>query len=185
MLGSTVSALILCLGFVPNASAATISGSYDYAITGETSNAGCSAYGGNPWTDNFHSTSGGNSIASDPVSFSICDGNPGVLDGGLFLVTDSAGDYFNGTFTGLLTGISGGGGDIFDGSYIITTTAGYYSSLTVLSGALEVVTGQVNTPAFVTGTFDFQSAPEPVPAALAGSGLILLGLSRKLLKRRA
>ena len=186
ILGSTAIALILGLGFfVPDASANAIVGSYTYSLTGETANVGCSAYGGNPWTDNFGSTGGSNSIASDPVSFSICDGVTGQLAGGTFLISDGAGDSFAGTFSGVLTGISGGGGDIFDGSYAVTSETGYYSNATADSGTFSVTTGPVDSPTFATGTFDFESAPEPVPTALVGSGLVLLGFSLKRLKQRA
>lgn len=183
--GSAIGALVLCLGFAPNASAAAISGAYTYAYVGSTSDTGCSAYGGNPWTDNFNSNGGGNSISSAPVSFSICDGVTGELARGEFLISDGSGDTFAGTFTGVLTGTSAGGGDIFDGTFLESSSTGTYSSLTSLHGTLEVVTGQVETPAFLTGSFDFQSTPEPVPTALAGCGLVLLGLYRRLLKRRA
>ncbi len=183
--GLAFSALALSLGFAPNASAAAISGAYAYQYVSSTSATGCSAYGGNPWTDNFNSTGGGNSISSAPVSFSICDGVSGELAGGAFLVSDGLGDTFSGTFTGVLTGTSAGGGDIFDGTFAETSASGTYASLTAVHGVLEVVTGQVETPAFLTGSFDFQSTPEPVPTALGGCGLLLMGLSRRLLKRRA
>ena len=176
---------ILCLCFVTKASAGSISGAYAYGMTGQTGDAACAIlYGGNPWTDNFQSTSGGNSIASDPVTFSICDGTPGFLDGGQFLVSDGTGDTLAGTFSGVLTGTSAGGGDIFEGAISIVSETGHYTSVTESTGTFEVVTGQVGTPAFPTGTIDFQAVPEPVTATLAGSGLLLLSLSRKFLKPR-
>jgi|SRR5271157_3397167 len=185
--GWTIGALILCLGFAPGASAAVITGAYNYSLSGGQADAGCLAYpGSNGWRDNFQSTSGSNSISADPVSFSICDHINGQLAGGLFLVSDGAGDTFAGTFVGALVGLSAGGGDIFDGAFAETSSTGYYSSLYKVYGTLEVVTGQVGSPAFTSGTFDFQSTPEPFPTALTGSGLVLLGwLSRRLLKRRA
>lgn len=183
--GSTVSALILCLGFVINASADGIVGGYSYTYTNTIADASCTAPA-NGTRDNFVSTSGGNSIdASDSVSFSICDGATGLLVGGEFLINDGGGNEFGGVFSGVLTGISGGGGDIFDGNFAATLQTGTYLSVTYPDGVFEVVTGQVNTPAFLTGTFDFDSTPEPVTAVFAGSGLLLLSVSRKLLKRRA
>ena len=182
---STVSALILCLGFVTNASADGIIGGYSYSYTTTIADASCTAPA-NGTRDNFASTSGGNSVdPSDSVSFSICDGATGLLMGGRFLINDGGGNEFGGVFSGVLTGISGGGGDIFDGNFAANLQTGTYSSVTLPDGVFEVVTGQVNTPAFLTGTFDFESTPEPVTAVLTGSALLLLGLSRKFLKRRA
>ena len=184
--GWTIGASIVCLGLVPGASAGVITGNYTYSLSGGQSDASCLAYtGSNGWRDDFSSTGGGNSISSAPVTFSICDHITGQLAGGLFLISDGSGDTFAGTFSGVLVGLSAGGGDIFDGTFVETSSTGTYSSLTGVRGNLQDVTGQVNTPAFASGTFDFQSTPEPVPTALGGSGLVLLGLSRKLLKRRA
>jgi hypothetical protein len=175
---------MLCLCFATNASAGSISGSYAYSMTSWAGDPGCLALGGDGARGYFNSTSGGNSIGvSDPVSFSICDGIPGFLEGGQFLIDSGSGNTLAGTFSGVLTGTSAGGGDIFDGTVVWGAASGSYLSLTDRTGVFEVVTGEVNTPAFTTGTFDFTSAPEPVTTALAGSGLLLLSLSRKLLKR--
>ena len=183
--GWMVSALILGLGFVTNASADGIIGGYNYNYTSTIADASCTAPA-NGTRDNFVSTSGGNSVdPSVSVSFSICDGATGLLVGGIFAIDDGGGNTLGGVFSGVLTGTSGGGGDIFDGNFAVTSETGAYLSVTEPDGVLEVVTGQANTPAFLTGTFDFQSTPEPVTAALTGSALLLLGLSRKFLKRRA
>jgi hypothetical protein len=184
--GSTVGALILCLCFATNASAGSISGAYNYSMSGFAADGNCPVPPSDGYRDYFQSTSGGNSIGvSDPVSFSICDGVPGLLAGGQFLIDSGSGDTLGGTFSGVFTGTSAGGGDIFDGTVIWGAASGHYSSLTDRTGVFEVVTGAVGTSAFTTGTFDFYSVPEPVTTALAGSGLLLLSLSRKLLKRRA
>jgi hypothetical protein len=188
LMHSSFSALILGLCFMTNASAGAITGSYLYTLTGETSMPVCqTTYGGNPWTDNFASTSGGNSIAADPVTFSICDGTPGFLDDGQFSIVNGA-NTFTGIFSGVLEGASGsgpGGGDVFEGTISITSVSGYYSSVTEQVGTFEVVTGQINTPAFPTGSIDFESTPEPATFVFTGTGLLLLTLSRKFLKPRS
>jgi len=164
-------------------------GSYSYGLTGETSQPSCtsaSPEGGNPWTDNFASTSGGNSISSAPVTFSICDGTPGYLEEGVFLISGGGGNSAAGIFSGTLTGNTlpnNTGGDIFNGAFIITSALGTYASLGGAVGNFEVVTGAVNTAAFATGTISFQQTPEPVTPLLCGSGLVALGFLRKFLKR--
>jgi hypothetical protein len=186
-----LSAVVFTLAFAGSASASLFSGNYNYAITGQTSFPACtsaSPIGGNSWTDNFASVSGSNTIASDPVTFSDCDGTTGFLEDGTFLMTDGTGDSAAGTFTGTLVGNTlsdGTGGDIFTGGFVITSATGYYAGTKYNAGSFEVVTGAVNTPAFVTGTFDFQETPEPVTTLLCGSGLALLAFSRKLLPRRS
>jgi len=186
-----VSAVVCTLAFAANASASLFTGNYNYGITGQTSAPACttaSPLGGNPWTDNFASTSGSNSVSSNPVTFSICDGTPGFLEDGTFLITDGGADWASGTFSGTLTRntlLTGLGGDIFDGGFIITSASGTYLANRYAAGMFEVVTGAVNTPAFTSGTINFQQTPEPVTTLLCGSGLLLLAGSRKFLRRRS
>ena len=183
--GLVVSAFVLCFGFVGSAAAGSLTGNYGYAITGQPTDSSCTLLGGDGLRDTFDSNSGGNSIAADPVAFSICDGIDGYLEGGLFTISDGSGDSATGSFSGVLTGLSEEGGDIFQGGFTLTSESGYYAGLTEDSGTFQVTTGPVNTQAFVTGTFEFATdAPEPVTSMLAGSGLLLLGLSRKLRKPR-
>jgi hypothetical protein len=187
---SLVAAAIVFLGCAANGSASLFTGNYSYGLTGETSNVSCltaSPEGGHSWTDDFAGT-GTNSISSDPVTFSICDGTPGFLEDGTFTITDGGGDSATGAFSGVLTGNTlpdNTGGDIFDGSFTITSAFGSYAATLGAQGSFEDVTGPVNTDAFATGTFDFQQTPEPVSALLAGSGFLLMGLSRKFLKQRS
>jgi hypothetical protein len=183
--GGASGLLVLGLSMVTGASAGTVSGAYDYAYTNTTASASCSAYDGA--RDNFASTSGGNSIdASDTVNFSICDGVTGLLVGGEFSIVDGDGTLA-GTFSGELVGAAGsgpGGGDSFDGTYTVTTDTGLYAGVPAV-GDIEVVTGNVNVESeYLTGSIDFQSTPEPMTMVLTGSGFLLLGLSRKFLKRR-
>ena len=184
-------AIAITFAFAANASASLLfTGNYNYSITGQTSAPSCtgaSPIGGNSWTDNFASTSGSNSVSSDPVTFSICDGTPGFLEDGTFLITDGAGDSASGTFSGILTGNTiqdGTGGDIFDGDFIINSATGTYLANRYAAGNFAVVTGAVNTPAFTSGTIDFQQTPEPVSMLLCASGLVLLAGSRKLFAPR-
>jgi hypothetical protein len=183
-LGAAV--LILLLGTVKTVSAGSISGFYDYVYTvgGDTVDPTCSS----GVRDHFTSTSGSNTIGAathtDPVSFSICYGVVGALAGGQFTITDGAADIATGQFSGTYTGLSAGNGAIFDGAFEFTSLSGYYASVTDAGGKFEVITGDVNKmdtrPGdYLTGTFEFDSTPEPVTAALAGSGLLLLILSRK------
>ena len=182
---SAASVLVLCLCFVTGASAGPINGSYSYALSGGIADSGCVALGGNGWRDIFNSTSGGNSTGhSDPVTFSICDDIPNLLEGGQFLISDGLGDTLGGTFGGIFTKLSPGDGDVFDGMIQFSSASGYYSSVTDHTGTFEVITGTVGTDSFPTGTIDFQSTPEPVTAGLTGAGLLLMALSRKFLKRR-
>jgi hypothetical protein len=177
--------LILGLCFISGASAGPIGGSYTYSLTGETSTPACQiTYGGNPWTDNFASTSGGNSIASDQVTFSICDGTTGFLDDGTFSIVNGV-NALTGTFSGVLSGTTPSDDDVFVGTILVTSATGYYSSVTIDTGTFLVITGQVGSPQFPTGTFQFDSTPEPATVVFAGSGLLLLGLFRKSLKRQA
>jgi hypothetical protein len=124
------------------------------------------------------------------VSFSICYGVAGALGGGQFTITDGAADTAIGAFSGTYTGLSAGNGAIFDGAFQFTSLSGYYASVTDTGGIFEVITGDVSKidtrPGdYLTGTFEFESTPEPVTTALAGSSLLLLILSRKRLGRRA
>jgi hypothetical protein len=99
----------------------------------------------------------------------------------------NGGNSLTGTFSGVLQGASGsgpGGGDVFDGTFSITSATGYYASVLAEVGTLEVFTGQINTEEFPTGTINFQSTPEPASAVFTGSGLLLLILSAKFLKSR-
>jgi len=175
--------LVCLLGIATNASASSLTGSYDYAIQSQTTDAGCSSN----TRDNFASTSGGNSInSSDTVTFSICDGTPGFLVGGEFEIDDSSADQIAGTFSGALTGTEPGtDGNIYDGTITVTTQTGTYSGV-VDTGTFEVITnGPLNSPGFTSGTITLTSAtPEPVTTALTGLGLILLSVSRRFLKRR-
>jgi hypothetical protein len=188
--GLIVTAVVFSLAFAANASASLFTGSYNYGITGQSSFPACttaSPLAGNGLLDNFASTSGSNTIASDPVTFSDCDGTPGFLEDGTFLFTDGAGDLASGTFSATLTGntlLNNTGGDIFTGSFLVTSATGYYAGTKFDAGSFQVVTGAVNTGAFTSGTFSFQQTPEPVTSLLCGSGLMLLAFSRKFLSRR-
>jgi len=189
--GLGIAVLILFLGAVKNASAGSVSGFYDYVyIAADTVDLTCSS----GVRDHFASTSGSNTIGAstytDPVSFSICYGVPGALAGGQFTITDGAADTAIGKFSGTYTGLSAADGAIFDGAFQFTSLSGHYASVTDTGGIFEVITGDVNKPDtrpgdYLTGTFEFESIPEPVTTALAGSGLLLLILSRKRLRPRA
>ncbi len=172
---SVTAVLILCLGLVTNASATTISGAYDYHYTSTIVDLACSSGA----RDEFSSTSGNNSLSSDAMLFSVCHGVPNALGSGEFSISDGGTNTASGTFAGVLTGLSAGNGDIFDGSFYITSESGYYSTVTASQGAFELVTGNVSTEAQLTGTFDFQSVPEPSAAILAVSGLVLAAVFRR------
>jgi hypothetical protein len=186
--GLLVGALVILFGSVANMNASAVNGSFSYAITGQTSQPTCqSLYGGNPLRDNF-SGSGADSLNTpdtDAVTFSICDGITGFLEAGTFTVTDGA-NILSGVFSGTLVGtIVNGQPDTFDGNFSVTSATGDFAASGVAQGVFQVVTGAVGSQDFTSGTFDFQgTTPEPSTTMLAGAGLILMGLSRKLLKRR-
>jgi len=192
----SMGAVWFCFGLANHAMAGSlpVSGSYTYGYTSTTNDASCTAPADGT-RDYFESTSGGNSISgSDPVAFSICDGAAGILDDGAFTLGTGP-NTATGIFTGVYVGLSdnpgtlpdGGGsldgGALFDGTFTITSANGNYENVLGDVGTFEVNTGTLSTPGAVNGTFDFTSAPEPVSMLLAGSGLLLVGLSKKLRKR--
>jgi uncharacterized protein (TIGR03382 family) len=130
--------------------------------------------------NNFDSTSGGNSFgAADPVSFSICYGVPNALAGGKFIISDGVGDTAVGIFSGIFVGLSANNGDIFDGTFELTSTTGYYDAVAGAQGIFDVTTGNVDNANYLTGNIDFIATPEPVTFALAGLGLLLAVVSRR------
>jgi hypothetical protein len=190
--GLVIAALILCLGAGKNAAGASVAGLYSYVYTvgGDTVDLSCSSGVRNHFTSTSGSNTIGASTYTDPVSFSTCFGVSGALGGGQFTITDGTADTATGIFSGTYTGLSAGNGAIFDGTFKFTSLSGYYAGVKDAGGIFEVITGDVSkidtSPGdYLTGTFAFDSVPEPVTTALAGSGLLLLILSRKHLGRRA
>ena len=126
--------------------------------------------------------------------FSICDGAIGLLDNGSFTIgtgANTATGAFSGTFMpgyppilGLLPG--GGplaGGALFDGAFTIESATGIYAATVGDEGSFVVNTGATD-PANdqLKGTFVFTTTPEPVSLLMAGAGLLLIGLRKKLHK---
>jgi hypothetical protein len=172
--------------------AGAISGAYfyDYTTTLADSSCGTPADG---TRDYFASIpgSGSNTIsATDTVAFSICDGATGILDDGEFTI-GSGGNTASGTFSGVYVGqssdsdpIPSGGtlddGALFDGTFTVTSADGYYAGTIGDAGAMEVNTGKTGQPYQVNGYFVFTTTPEPFSMLLGGSGLVLIGLAKKL-----
>jgi hypothetical protein len=191
----SVAAVCLCFGLANHAVAGAISGGYFYDYTSTGNDSSCVAPA-DLTRDNFSSIPGfgSNSIsATDTVAFSICDGATGLLDDGEFTI-GAGSDTASGTFSGSYVGQSsnpgtipnGGGsldnGALFDGTFTIVSADGDYAGTEGDTGTMEVNTGTTNTAGQVNGYFSFTSTPEPVSMLLGGSGLLLIGLGRKLRK---
>lgn len=174
--------------------AGAISGSYfyDYSTTLADSSCGAPADG---TRDYFASIpgSGSNTIsATDTVAFSICDGATGLLDDGEFTIgtgANTASGIFSGVYVGQSTdtdAIPSGGtlddGALFDGTFTVTSADGYYADTVGDAGTMLVNTGTTGEPYQVNGYFEFTTTPEPLSMLLGGSGLLLIGLARKLRK---
>jgi len=183
--------IVLCLYFgqASEARAGSFGGAYYYDYQTTVADPGC----GSPadGTRNiFASIAGANSISStDTVTFSICHGATGILDGGEFTIgsgPNTASGIFSGVYAGVSTdpgtlpdGNPLDGGSLFDGIFEITAADGYYAGELDDTGSVEINTGtgaeQVN------GYFTF-TTPEPVSMLLAGSGLVLMGLLKNMRK---
>jgi hypothetical protein len=183
----------LLFGLVSHASAGVINGAYTYSYTNTVADATCVAPADGT-RDFFSSTGGGNSINPiAPVAFSICDGATGLLDSGDFTIgsgADTATGAFSGTFAGVSTNPGllpdGGplaGGALFDGAFTIESATGIYAGTVGDYGAFVVNTGATDAASDqLSGTFTFTTTPEPVSMLMAGSGLLLIGLRKKLRK---
>ena len=174
-----MTALLLCLGPVTNASAGSISGNYAYTFQNATG--GCGSYG----LLNYSATGTNTYSATDALTFSTC-AEVGVLIGPFTIGT--GGNSISGTVNGVFTGYTNGGNSaIFDGTFSFNLPGtGTYSGVTDGGGIFEVIASDIdpNSGVSLDGTFDFQSTPEPVTTVLGGSGILLLMVSRKLRKQR-